>query len=128
MKTLQYIITNTGTLVYPSVLPSSEKDRQSNNPNFNQITCIYYTGITTATNGLVTGTGAVTSGLAGTITLQSRLNADCPWSPISGGTLTLSNSPPDNMAFPAGVIGQVNAIPSGVTGCNYILVRLDRGQ
>ena len=67
----------------------------------------------------------VISGLSGTIQLQARTTIDSIWSNVSGGLLDLSTGA--NMSFPGGAIYQVNAICIGVTGCNYILVRLDMG-
>lgn len=123
MKVLQFLIDASGTLIYPSALPSSNINGQVSVPSDNQINIIFYNAIQTV-NGVITPITPVTSGLTGTVTLQARTTVDSAWSNIKNGELDIST---DNMAFPSGAILQVQALCSGVTGCNYILVQMYRG-
>lgn len=125
MLIFTYLINSAGDLIYPSPnLPVNKQLNNLNTPGNNQITLIYYNNITN-NNGLIIPDTPVISGLSGTIQLQARTTIDSIWSNVSGGLLDLSTGA--NMSFPGGAIYQVNAICIGVTGCNYILVRLDMG-
>lgn len=125
MLAIQYLINASGTLIYPTTIQESAINAQNTPPSYNQITLIFYTGIVTNSNGTISPTGAVTTGLAGTITLQARTTPDSAWSNIQNGSLDISTGA--NMAFPTGAIQSINAICAGVTGCNYILIQMYRG-
>jgi len=126
MLVFQYVISNTGAIIWPSTLPVNQNLNIFNNsPSYNQITLIYYNNITTGPTGVITPNTPVLSGLSGTVQLQARTTSDSVWSDIQNGDLDLSTGA--NMAFPQGAIYQINAICSGVTGCNYILIRFDVG-
>lgn len=126
MLVFQYVISNTGSLIWPSALPVNQNLDTIISPSVNQITCIYYNGISSpGPTGVITPNTPVLSGLSGTINIQARTTIDSPWSNIKNGLLDLSTG--GNMAFPGGSIYQVNAVCTGVTGCNYILIRFDMG-
>ena len=125
MFVFEYIIDNSGSLIYPSYLPVSPILDVLSVPCNHQVTVIYYDDIEINSNGTVTPITPVLSGLGGNIQIQARSTKDSVWSNIQNGNLTLSSG--ENMAFPAGIIYQVKAVCTGVTGCNYILIRLDRG-
>lgn len=125
MKALEFLIDKDGAFVYPEDISEANTDGVVNPPTGNQITCIYYDSIVTNANGTITPTDPVTTGLSGTITLQARSTDDSAWSDIQDGVLDLSTG--GNMAFPSGVIRSINAVCADITGCNYILIRLDRG-
>lgn len=131
MKALEYIIDKTGVIIYnnnplsPTAIATANINGVYNSPNYNQITLIFYNAITTSSTGIVTPITPVLSGLTGTVTLQARSTDDSAWSDIQNGELDLSTGA--NMAFPTGVIRSINAICDSVAGCNYILIRLDRG-
>ena len=127
MIAIQYLINASGALIYPTSIQESNISLQNTAPSNAQITLIFYNAISTnPVNGVITPNTPVTTGLSGTITLQARTTADSVWSNIQDGALDISTGA--NMAFPSGAIQSINAICSGVTGCNYILVRLDRGS
>lgn len=125
MKAIQYLIDKTGALIQPTTISKSNIDGESSHPTGNQITCIFYDAITTSPAGVITPITPIFTGLTGTINLQARSTDDSNWSNIQNGLLDLSTG--GNMAFPSGVIRSINAICTGITGCNYILIRLDRG-
>lgn len=125
MKAIQYLIDKTGALIQPTTISFSNIDLESNHPTGNQITCIFYDAISTSSTGVITPINPVTTGMTGTINIQARSNDDSAWSNIQNGLLDLSTG--ENMVFPSGVIRSINAICTSITGCNYILIRLDRG-
>lgn len=127
MLAIQFLIDATGDLIYPTSVQESNINSQNTAPSNAQVTLIFYDAITTnPINGVITPNTPVTTGLSGTITLQARSTSDSAWSDIQNGALDISTGA--NMAFPSGAIQSINAICSGVTGCNYILIRLDRGS
>lgn len=125
MKALEFLIDKTGALIYPTTVASAFTTGIVSPPIANQITAIFYNTITTNSNGTVTPSDPVTSGMTGTLKLQARPTADSAWSDITNGTLNLATGA--NMVYPQGVIQAINAICTTITGCNYILIRLDTG-
>ncbi len=124
MKVLEFLIDKTGAFIYPTAITTANISNQNSAPTDNQISLIFYNAIQTV-NGVITPITPVISGLSGTVEIQARTTADMPWSTIEDGTLDLSTGA--NMAFPAGQIGQVQALCTTVAGCNYILVQMYRG-
>lgn len=125
MKVLEFLIDKTGAFIYPTSISTANISNQNSAPTDNQISLIFYDNIVDNDNGTITPIDPVISGLSGTVEIQARTTADMPWSTIQDGTLDLSTGA--NMAFPAGQIGQVQAICTTVAGCNYILVQMYRG-
>lgn len=125
MKVLEYLIDKTGALIYPTTISYANTDKINMSPLVNQITCIFYDAISTSASGVITPIDPVTTGLSGTLTIQARPTDDSAWSDIQNGVLDLSAG--DNMVFPAGIIRSLNAACNTIAGCEYILIRMDRG-
>lgn len=125
MKIIQFLTDASGTLVYPTELQKADVDRITSGQFYNQITLVFYNDIETDSKGIIIPINPVTDGLSGIVTVRARSTDDSFWSDIEDGVLDLSKG--GNMAFPAGVIRSVQISCSGVTGCSYILVRVDRG-
>lgn len=126
MKVLEYIINAAGTLIYPASQPEAPTPGIANGTFYNTITLTFYTNIVTAPSGVITPSGPVITGLTGTVIVQARPTVDSAWANIANGTLDLAAS--GNTVAPLGLVSGVKLIPSAVTGCNYIVVRLDRGS
>ena len=121
MRLAKYIIDKNGVLIYPLTQLNINNNAKHNIAN-NQITVVFYNGIITNSDGSISGTGVITSGLTGTIKIQARSDIDAIWSDIENGTLNIAN---DNMVYPSGIIQSLNIICTGITGCNYIGVILE---
>ncbi len=121
MKPLQYLFTKTGTLVYPTA--DANNDLVSNPPAYNQISLVFYNDL--ASDG-VTPIDPIITGLSGTVTVQARATPDSAWDDINNGILDLAVG--GNKVFPQGIFSGIKIICASVAGCEYILVRLDRGQ
>lgn len=129
MKVLEFIIDKTGALIYPSQPPKASIDDITYGTFRNNITLTFFQNIevtyTPSGKQIITGKDPIISGMTGTITVQSRRTPNSSWDSIQDGVLNLANG--DNACFPDGIVSGVNLIPSSVSGCNYIAVRLDRG-
>lgn len=125
MLVFEYLIDSAGSVIYPTSIQSNTSINTLIAPSYNQITLIYYNGITTGANGNVIPNTPVITGMTGMVQLQARTTSDSIWSNITNGLLDLSTGA--NMAFPSGAIYQINAVCTDVTGCNYILIRFDMG-
>lgn len=124
MRALEFLIDKTGALISPTTTSKAMTAGVVSPPDQNQITLIFYDDIETSAGGTITPIDPVTSGLTGTVTLQARSTEDSAWSDIEGGVLNLAT---DNMCFPSGVIESILATCDTVAGCEYILIRFDRG-
>lgn len=125
MKVLEYLISKTGTLIYPTTISYVDTDKTNFNPMKNQITCSFYDDIQTSSTGIITPIDPVITGLGGNLVIQGRPTDNSAWSNIQDGTLHLADG--DNMVFPSGVIRSLKATCESITGCEYILIRMDRG-
>lgn len=125
MRVLEFLIDKTGALIYPTTIAKANTEAMSSPPIANQVTCVFYNDIQTNSDGSITPIDPVLTGLTGTLKIQARPTDDSAWSDIQDGTLDLSTG--GNMAYPAGLIRSINAICTSITGCEYILIRMDRG-
>ena len=121
MRLAKYIIDKNGVLIYPLTQLKLNNNTKSNIAN-NQITLVFYNGIVTNPDNTISGTGVVTTGQTGTVTIQARGDIDAVWSNIEGSPLNIATN---NMLYPAGVIESLNITCTGVAGCNYIGVILE---
>lgn len=125
MKVLEFLIDKEGELIYPTTIAKANTEAMSSAPIANQITCTFYDDIETNSDGSIVPIDPVISGMTGTLTIQARPTDDSAWSDIQDGVLDLSSG--DNMIFPAGLVRSLNAACNSITGCEYILIRMDRG-
>lgn len=130
MKVLQFLIDKEGVLVWP-LSQTNTTPSTTSAPNFNVVLIKFYNDLQTQTNTLTGETtniipiNPVTTGLAGTITMQARPSDDSPWLNLETGSLDISMN--DVMANVEGLITAIKLTPADIVGCNYILCEMYRG-
>jgi hypothetical protein len=130
MRSTYQLIDKTGALISPTELYYFDLDSPTSDASLlqNQISLVFYNDI--ETNGdVITPIDPVTTGITGTVTPKIYPAKDARALPIidvNGDPVAFDISS-QNMLNVNGVIAALELTCTGVDGCEYILVKIDRG-